>query len=390
VSRESLVTPMSEGRIFQTTDALPNGFFEVDGQGLIRIWNQWLEERTGRPRVEILGRRVNETYPEAFKLHKAIEHVRATFQPVLRSQLLHQYLLPIPLATGHFSGFAWMQQECHIIPIKSGEGSLAITIRDVTSVVVGRNRLLALQKDLKEAKNAALRSTQLKTDFLNMMSHEIRTPLNAIHMFCLLLLSEEPEKFDEDQRSSIEGIQRAAHDLTQQVNDVLDIGKIESGKVSVQTEEFSLQHLFDSLRSLLKPLANNPLVHLVFEPPPEIESIRTDFNKLSHILRNLVTNGLKFTNHGSVALSAERKQDAIIWTVADTGIGIPEESVDRIFDDFYQVENESQRRVKGTGLGLSISRKLAQLLGGTLSVKSALGAGSSFSLSIPVERLGIR
>jgi signal transduction histidine kinase len=246
-----------------------------------------------------------------------------------------------------------------------------------------------LKADLNEAKNAAVRSAKLKTDFLNMMSHEIRTPLNAIHMFCWMLLNHGAEKFDEDQRSCVEGIQRAVQDLTQQVNDVLDIGKIESGKVSVQTEEFTISNLFDALRSLLRPLANNPNVKLVFEPS-DVGTIRTDFNKLSHILRNLITNGLKFTTQGSVTVSVQRTADKVNWTVADTGIGIPEESVGRIFDDFYQVENPSQPRTKGTGLGLSISRKLADLIGGVLSVKSRPGAGSSFSLSIPVERLGIR
>jgi signal transduction histidine kinase len=204
------------------------------------------------------------------------------------------------------------------------------------------------------------------------------------------LLSDGPEKFDEDQRSSIEGIQRNVQDLTQQVNDVLDIGKIESGKVSVQTEEFSICSLFDSLRSLLRPLANNPRVQLVFDLPPGLGFIRTDFNKLSHILRNLVTNGLKFTEQGSVTVAVQRMGNLMVWTVADTGIGIPEDSVARIFDDFYQVEGALQRQVKGTGLGLSISRKLASLLGGVLAVKSTPGAGSIFTFSIPVERLGIR
>lgn len=381
---------MSEGRIFQTIDALPNGFLEVDGNGLVRIWNRWLEERTGRLRGDVLGHLLWDIYPDAAKLRQAIDQVRESRQPAVRSQLLHEYLLPIPLAKGHFSGFAWMQQECHVVPIDTGDGSLAVSIRDVTSVVVGRNRLLALQKDLKETRNAALRSTQLKTDFLNMMSHEIRTPLNAIHMFCLLMLSEESDKLDDDLRSSIEGVQRAAQDLTHQVNDVLDIGKIESGKVTIQNEEVSLERLFESLHSLLRPLANNPKVQLIFKPPPDLGPIRTDLNKLSHILRNLITNGLKFTNEGSVTVAVERSGDGVFWTVTDTGTGIPEASLARIFDDFYQVESETQRRFKGTGLGLSISRKLAELLGGTLAVNSGLGVGSCFSLVIPVERLGIR
>jgi signal transduction histidine kinase len=381
---------MSESRVFQTTDALPNGFLEISGDGRVQIWNRWLEDRTGRERGGVLGQALGDIYPGAVKLLKAIEEVRVTGQPLLRSQLIHQYLLPIRIPEGHFSGFEYMQQECHLVPIDVAEGSVAVIIRDVTSLVVGRNRLLALQKEWKDAKNAAIRSTQMKTDFLNMMSHEIRTPLNAIHMFCLLLLSEDPEKLDANQRGSIEGIQRATQDLTYQVNDLLDIGKIESGKASVQTDEFTIKELFDSLDRFLRPLANNPLVQLVFEEEGNIGVIRTDQNKLSHIFRNLVTNALKFTKQGMVRVSAHRTDAAVIWTVRDTGIGIPQESVERIFDDYYQVESDMQHRVSGTGLGLSISRKLAAILGGLLTVESQPEKGSSFILTIPVERLGIR
>jgi signal transduction histidine kinase len=381
---------MSENRVFQATDALPTGFFEVDGDDRVRIWNRWLEDRTGIRRADILGRQISEVFPTALKLLKAIAEVRANSQPLLRSQLIHQHLLPIRLPEGHFSGFEYMQQECHLVPIGTSAGSVAVTIRDVTSVVVGRNRLLALQKEWKDAKNAAVRTTQVKTDFLNMMSHEIRTPLNAIHMFCLLLLDDESRKLDDDQRSDIEGIKRAAQDLTYQVNDLLDIGKIESGKLSVQMDEFTPADLFDSLDRFLRPLANNPRVQLVFQQIDEVGVIRTDQNKLSHIIRNLVTNALKFTREGTVTVTVTRDESAVIWTVKDTGIGIPPQSVKRIFEDYYQVEGDSQRGVTGTGLGLSISRKLAGLLGGTLSVESQPGSGSSFSLTIPVERLGIR
>jgi signal transduction histidine kinase len=381
---------MSESRVFQTTDALPNGFLEIDGDGRVQIWNRWLEDRTGRRRRDVLGQQLRDLYPDAVKLVRALDDVRVTGQPLLRSQLIHHYLLPIRIPERHFSGFEYMQQECHLVPIDASEGSVAVTIRDVTSLVVGRNRLLALQKEWKDAKNAAIRSTQMKTDFLNMMSHEIRTPLNAIHMFCMLLLSEEPEKLNADQRGSIEGIQRATQDLTYQVNDLLDIGKIESGKASVQTDEFTIKDLFYSLDRFLRPLANNPAVRLVFEEEGSIGVIRTDENKLSHIIRNLVTNALKFTKEGTVRISAHRTETAVMWTVHDTGIGIPKESVERIFDDYYQVESDMQRRVSGTGLGLSISRKLAGILGGTLTVESQPEIGSSFILTIPVERLGIR
>lgn len=378
---------MSEFSVFQSTDALPSGFVQLDASDCILKWNRWLEDRTGMQRADLIGRNIQDVYPQASKLHQTIQEVRATGQSLLRSQLIHQFILPIPLPKGHFSGFEWMQQECHVVPV--GEG-MVISVRDVTSLVVGRNRLLKLQDEWKRTKNAAIRGAQQKTEFLNVMSHEIRTPLNAIHLFCSVLLSDEPQRMSEDQLSQIEGIRRAAEDLTAQVNDLLDMGKIEAGKMTIRNDEFTVLALFDSLGSLLQPLANKPGVELIFEPTNIEDVIRTDENKLSHILRNLITNALKFTTRGTVRVSARKTAEAIIWQVSDTGMGIPEESLNRIFDDFYQVESDVQRRVYGSGLGLSISRKLTVMLGGILEATSTLGKGSVFSVTIPLERLGMK
>ncbi|MDB6175111.1 MAG: putative SigmaB asociated two-component system sensor protein [Chthoniobacteraceae bacterium] len=381
---------MAENDVFQTTDALPYGFFQLDAEDRITVWNRWVEDKSGRKRGEVIGRPLREIYPEAVKLHHSIAEVRKTAQPLLRSQMLHQYILPIPLPSGHLSGFEWMQQECHLVPLDVQGGSIAISVRDVTPIVVGRNRLLTLQKEWKLAKNTAIRNTQRKTEFLNVMSHEIRTPLNAIHMFCTILLSEEPEKLSEEQLADIRGIQQATQDLTNQVNDLLDVGKIEAGKVTLRTDEFTAAELFESLNRMLHPLANNSKVALVFEPVKENEVIRTDQNKLSHILRNLITNALKFTKEGFVRVSSHRTIESVVWRVTDTGIGIAPENLNEIFEDFYQIENEVQKGVAGTGLGLSISKKLTALLGGTLNAESVQGKGSVFSVSIPLERLGLK
>jgi CheY-like chemotaxis protein len=149
---------------------------------------------------------------------------------------------------------------------------------------------------------------------------------------------------------------------------------------------FEVPSLFGALRGMLRPLLVQTSVTLVFEEPVGVPAMMTDETKVSQILRNLISNALKYTEHGEVRVSARfvPARDAVVFSVADTGIGIPEEDIDRVFDEFVQIDNPLQRRVKGTGLGLPLSRRLAELLGGSLAVFSSVGVGSTFELSVPL------
>jgi CheY-like chemotaxis protein len=174
------------------------------------------------------------------------------------------------------------------------------------------------------------------------------------------------------------------------VDDLLDLRKVESGKLQIRFESFTVEDLFGALRGMFKPLSVRESVALIFEETSGLPELHTDQGKVSQILRNLISNALKFTEHGSVRVAATAADDGrtLVFSVTDTGVGIAPENHRRVFDEFAQVENPLQRTVKGTGLGLPLSQRLAGLLGGSIDVASQLGRGSVFSFAIPVRLAG--
>jgi signal transduction histidine kinase len=244
--------------------------------------------------------------------------------------------------------------------------------------------VVALYAELEE-KAAALRSAdELKGHFLRHVSHEFRTPLNSILALSQLLLRRTDGALTTEQERQIGYIRHAAQDLTELVNDLLDLAKVESGKTDVRFSRIQLSQLFGSLRGVMRPLLTGDAVALVFEEPPEDFFFDSDESKIAQILRNLISNALKFTERGEVRISSEVAGGWLQVSVADTGIGIAPEHRERIFQEFAQIDNKIQGRVKGTGLGLPLSRKLATLLGGDLNMTSTPGQGSRFVLRIPV------
>ena len=179
-------------------------------------------------------------------------------------------------------------------------------------------------------------------------------------------------------------IQRAAASLTELVADLLDLARIEAGKTEVRLASFTLSDLFGTLRGMFRPLLTTDEVALIFDAPDHEVTLTTDEGKLSQILRNLISNAVKFTERGEIRVVATRAEDdTIVFRVTDTGIGIAPEDQARIFEEFTQVDNPLQKHVRGTGLGLPLSRKLAGLLGGQLEVASMPGVGSRFELRLP-------
>jgi signal transduction histidine kinase len=190
----------------------------------------------------------------------------------------------------------------------------------------------------------------------------------------------------DEQEKQVSFIHNAARELTDMVNDLLDLAKVEAGKIEVHASEFEIATLLGALRGMMRPLNTNPNVQLVFDDvPAAVPPMCSDEGKVSQILRNFVSNALKFTERGEVRVCCtyEEKADVVVITVSDTGIGIPTEEQDRIFQQYYQVDSPKQRKVKGTGLGLPLSRKLAELLGGSVSLQSEPGAGSTFRVRLP-------
>ena len=248
--------------------------------------------------------------------------------------------------------------------------------------------VVALYAELDERAEQLRQASELKTKFLSNMSHEFRTPLNSVLALSRLLLDRIDGDLTPEQERQVGYIRRSAESLLELVNDLLDLAKVEAGKADVKPSAFTVGELFGSLRGALRPLLTSPAVELIFDIPDKVPNLFTDEAKVTQILRNLISNALKFTEQGEVRVSAtfDAERERVNLSVRDTGIGIAPQDHARIFEEFSQVDTRLQRRVKGTGLGLPLSRSLAELLGGELTLESVPGQGSVFTLSIPPER----
>lgn len=250
--------------------------------------------------------------------------------------------------------------------------------------------VVALYAELDEKADYLRRAYEVKSHFLSNMSHEFRTPLNSITTLARMLLERLDGELSAEQERQVQFIRKAAESLSELVNDLLDLAKVEAGKIAVHPAEFEVSNLFGALRGMLRPLvASSSQVSLVFDEANGLPPLTTDEGKVSQILRNFISNALKFTEQGEIRVSAMLgPNNAIVFSVADTGIGVAPEDQERIFQEYAQVEGPQQRRAKGTGLGLPLSRRLAELLGGGVSVKSQPGVGSTFYAVIPLQYQG--
>ena len=246
--------------------------------------------------------------------------------------------------------------------------------------------VIALYAELDEKADHLRRADELKSRFLSNMSHEFRSPLNSILALSGLLLSRADGDLNPEQVQQVGYVKRSANDLLELVNDLLDLAKVEAGKVEVKPLQFEVANLFAALRGMLRPLLANQSVELIFEDVSNLPPIFSDEGKISQILRNFISNALKFTERGEIRVSAALAgRDEVSFSVSDTGIGIAKENLELIFQDFSQVEHPIQRRFKGTGLGLPLSKKLATVLGGRVTVESHVGVSSKFTLEIPIQ-----
>jgi signal transduction histidine kinase/CheY-like chemotaxis protein len=250
--------------------------------------------------------------------------------------------------------------------------------------------VVALYAELNDKADFLQRASELKSHFLSNMSHEFRTPLNSITALSDILLDRLDGDLSPEQEKQVRFVRESARGLTELVNDLLDLAKVEAGKVTIRPSNFRVEGLFAALRGMLKPLlSQNSSVNLVFEDPEEVPELFTDEAKVSQILRNFISNALKFTERGEIRVAVEKSHgDLLIFSVSDTGIGIAPEDQDLIFREWMQVEGKIQKRVRGSGLGLPLSKKFAQLLGGDVYVRSKPGIGSTFYVAVPINFKG--
>ncbi len=238
---------------------------------------------------------------------------------------------------------------------------------------------------LQEARREAEAANQAKSTFLANMSHELRTPLNAIMGFTRLVKRRSKDLLPEKQLDNLDNVLTSADHLLELINAILDLSKIEAGRIEVLPTTFNLEAVVEVCLQTVRPLVKAEQIQLVKEVEPDLPPLLTDQDKVRQILINLLSNAVKFTEEGTISVAARRQGDMLSLKVADTGIGIPDEALERIFEPFQQVDSGTTRRYGGTGLGLSISRHLAQLLGGDVTVESAVEVGSTFTVTIPMR-----
>jgi len=244
------------------------------------------------------------------------------------------------------------------------------------------------EESLRQAKEAAEDASRAKSSFLANMSHELRTPLNAIIGFTRLVMRRAKDVLPLKQFENLEKILASSEHLLSLINSILDLAKVEAGRMEVKPSDFALEPVLDLCLRTVEPLVKNEGVRLVrdLRDPPAV--LRTDEEKLRQILINLLSNAIKFTEAGSVTLRVRSVGEAVEFAVTDTGIGIPADALSAIFEEFHQVDNSATRSHSGTGLGLAISHRLARLLGGRIGVESREGEGSTFTLTIPPRIAG--
>ena len=271
--------------------------------------------------------------------------------------------------------------------LRARQEELALLNRELEDTNRG---VVALYAELDERADYLRRASELKTKFLSNVSHEFRTPLNSIISLARMLMDKMDGDLNAEQQKQVGYIESSARDLQEMVNDLLDLAKVEAGKIRIRAKTFEVHELFSALKGMLKPLlADNNSVDLIFEEPVGLCPLHTDEGKVSQIVRNLISNALKFTPSGRVTVCAKAVgQDRVLFEVADTGIGIPPEHHETVFQEFSQIENPLQDRHRGTGLGLPLCRNLALLLGGRLWLESTPGEGSTFFVELPLVYVG--
>ncbi len=228
-------------------------------------------------------------------------------------------------------------------------------------------------------------ANRLKSEFLSNMSHELRTPLNSVLALTHMLIQQAKDRLTDEQIGYLQIVERSGKNLHRLIDEILDLSKIEAGKINFVITEFSLTGLLKEIAESLQPLAKNKDLTLKLDSSANLPAIQSDKTKLHQVFTNVIGNAIKFTNEGRIEVKAESNETEIQVKVIDTGIGIAENDQKSIFEEFRQLDGSTSRSYEGTGLGLAIAKKMLNLLGGSISVESKVGVGSTFTIALPIK-----
>ncbi|RYZ15644.1 MAG: PAS domain S-box protein, partial [Myxococcaceae bacterium] len=347
-------------------EAAPDAIIIVDQSGDIVIVNSQAETLFGYHREEMIGSKVEMLMPERFRgAHQGRRHGFVA-DPKARPMGVGLELY------GQRRDGTEFPIEISLSPLETEDGVLVSSaIRDIT----GR----------KQAELSLQRANRMKSEFVASMSHELRTPLNGIIGFSELLVDEKVGPLNTKQKEFLGDILRSGEHLLQLINDVLDLSKVEAGKMELHPERFEVAKAIAEICAVISPSSRKKGIHLSAEASAAPATVVLDLQKFKQILYNLLSNAVKFTDEGgSVRITATQRPDGgLRMDVSDTGIGMDGGDLDRVFQEFTQLDSGSARRYEGTGLGLALTRKLVELQGGTIDVASRSGLGSTFTVELP-------
>ena len=375
----------SEARYRRLFEAAQDGILILDAEtGLIVDANPFLIEMLGFSHEILVGKKIWEL--GCFKDTVANQ---GNFTELQRKGYVRYDDMPLETADGRQINVEFVSN----IYLVNQQKVIQCNIRDITARKRAEAKLLDMNRHLENttarANEMAVRADAAnvaKSDFLANMSHELRTPLNAVIGFSEGLLERSDiHPLNEHQKDRLEKIKTSGEHLLQLINGILDIAKAESGTIDLQITTFDVAAVVGEVGEMAESLARDkPAIRFTLDLEEHLPPITSDRDKIRQILANLLSNAINFTERGSIALRARRKNGSLLLSVQDTGVGISAECLDRLFERFYQAKREKRRSTKGTGLGLAISRAFATVLGGTLTAESVEGQGSTFTLTVPL------
>jgi PAS domain S-box-containing protein len=362
-------------RLSTAVDACEDAVITEDMRGIVTGWNRAAEKLFGWTAAEMIGRETAVLAPP-----DRLEELAALLARVRAGQTVERIETVRLTKSG-----TRIDVSASVLPIRDDNGRVVGVARIVHDI----SRRLQADRELLAAKEAAEEASRAKSRFLANVSHELRTPLNAIIGYSEMLAEEAQENDHPQYLSDLEKIRDAGRHLLELIADVLDLSKIEAGRMGVYLETFGIAEMLAGVASTLTPLVARNRNVLKIECPDDIGTMRADLTKVRQCLFNLIGNACKFTEGGTIAVAVSRERSAggewVLFRVSDTGIGMSPEQIERLFEAFAQAEASTARRFGGTGLGLTISRQFARIMGGDVTVNSELGEGSTFTLVLPVE-----